>query len=193
MHGMRSVVEAKNFALATTHQGNLQNISMSTVIAIPIMGGLMIIQSSLLSRMPLLQGTADLLLLAIISWALQKRVQTAWQWCIIGGLIFGLVSNLPFAVPLVGYSLATGLALYLRRRVWQTPILAMFVTTFFGTLITLGVALIALGLSGNSLPIPEAINLIILPSLLLNLVIGIPIYALIGDLARWIYPEELEE
>lgn len=193
MLGIRSTVEAKNFTLIATHQAYLQNISMTTLIAIPIMGVLMIIQSSIVSRMPLLEGTADLLLLAIISWALQKRVQTAWQWCIIGGLIFGLVSNLSFAVPVIGYSLATGLALYLRRRVWQTPILAMFVTTFFGTLITLGVALIALGLTGNPIPIPEAINLVILPSLLLNLIIGIPIYALIGDLAQWIYPEELEE
>jgi hypothetical protein len=69
----------------------------------------------------------------------------------------------------------------------------MFVTTFFGTLITLGVALSALSLPRNPLPIPESINLVILPSLLLNLVIGIPIYALIGDLAKWIYPEELVE
>lgn len=193
MQGIRSLVEAKNFTPIATHQAYLQNITMATLIAIPILGGLMIIQSSILSRMPLLQGTADLLLLAIISWALQKRVQTAWQWCIIGGLIFGLVSNLPFAVPVISYSLATGVALYLRRRVWQTPILAMFVTTFFGTLITMGVALIALGITGNSVPLPEATNLVILPSLLLNLVIGIPIYALIGDLAKWIYPEELEE
>ena len=193
MEGIRSPVEVKKFTPNAIYQAQLHIKPMATLIAIPILGGLMIIQSSLLSKMPLLQGTADLILLAIIAWALQKRVQTAWQWCIIGGLIFGLVSNLPIAVPLVGYGLATGLALYLRRRVWQTPILAMFVTTFFGTLFTMVVALIALGLTGNPLPIPEALNLVILPSLLLNLVIGIPIYALIGDLAKWIYPEELEE
>jgi len=165
---------------------------MATLIAIPILSGLMILQSSLVSRIPLLQGTSDLLLLAIIAWALQKRVQTAWQWCIIGGLIFGLVSELPTVVPLIGYGLATGLALYLRRRVWQTPILAMFVTTFFGTMITLGVALIALRLTGDPIPVLEAINLVIFPSLLINLVLGIPVYALIGDLAKWLYPEELE-
>ena len=189
----RSFFEVKDFIPAVIFRAHFQYFSMATVIAIPILGGLMIIQSSLVSRMPLLQGTADLILLAIIAWALQKRVQTAWQWCIIGALIFGLVSNLPVLVPLIGYGLATGMALYLRRRVWQTPILAMFVTTFFGTLITLGVTVIALGIMGTSLPIPQTINLVFLPSLLLNLVIGIPIYALIGDLAKWIYPEELEE
>lgn len=165
---------------------------MATLLAIPILSGLMILQASLVSRIPLLQGTADLLLLAIIAWALQKRVQTAWQWCIIGGLIFGLVSELPLLVPLIGYGLATGLALYLRRRVWQTPILAMFVTTFFGTIITLSVALIALRLANIQIPVPEAINLVFFPSLLINLVLGIPVYALIGDLAKWLYPDELE-
>lgn len=164
---------------------------MTVLIAIPILGGLMILQSSLISRIPLLSGTADLILLAIIAWALQKRVQTAWHWCIIGGLIFGLVSALPLVVPLIGYGLTTGLALYLRRRVWQTPILAMLVTTFFGTLITMGVSLFVLRLVGNPIPIQDALNLIILPSVLLNLVVGIPVYALIGDMANWLYPEEL--
>jgi hypothetical protein len=38
------------------------------------------------SRIPLLHGSADLILLALVAWALQKRVNTAWQWALIGGL-----------------------------------------------------------------------------------------------------------
>ena len=65
---------------------------MAVLIAIPIMGVLAILQSSLVSRLPLLQGTPDLVMLAIIAWALQKRVQTAWQWSIIGGLVVSFYS-----------------------------------------------------------------------------------------------------
>jgi rod shape-determining protein MreD len=152
----------------------------------------MILQTSIISRIPLLFGTADLPLLAIIAWALQKRVRTAWQWSLIGGLMFSLATALPLGVPILGYSLSTGLALILRRRVWQVPILAMFATTFLCTLITQGIALLALRLVGDPIPIGEAFNLIILPSVLINMLLAIPIYALISDLAKWLYPEELE-
>jgi len=134
----------------------------------------------------------DLFLLALAAWALQKRVQTAWQWSIIAGLIFNLVSALPPGVPVLGYGLSTGIALALRRRVWQYPLLAMFVTVFLGTLITHAVSLTALRLAGHPIPVLRAFNLITLPSLLLNLVLAAPAYALINDLAARLYPEPLE-
>jgi rod shape-determining protein MreD len=166
--------------------------TLSTLIAIPVLGGLMILQTSLLSRFPLLQGTSDLVMLAVIAWALQKRVETAWQWAIIGGLIYSLVSALPVGVALIAYSLVTVLALILRRHVWQAPLLAMLVTTFLGTIIMHAVSLVAVLLSGTNLPFGEVVNFITLPSLLLNLLLSIPVYAFINDLAKWLYPEELE-
>jgi len=165
---------------------------MATLIAIPIMTGLMILQSSIISRVPLLQGTPDLLLLAVLAWTLQKRVQTAWQWCIIAAVIFTLVSALPLGAALLGYILSTGVALILRRQVWQIPILALFVAVLLGTFVSQGVSLVALRLVGDPIPILQSFNLVILPSALLNLLFAIPAFALLGDLASWLYPEELE-
>jgi rod shape-determining protein MreD len=165
---------------------------MATLIAIPIFSILLILQSAVISRIALLHGTADLLLLVVIAWALQKRVETAWHWSIIAGLMFSFVSALPIGVAMLGYLLVTGMTLLLRQRVWQVPILAMLVATFLGTLVTQGLALGALRLTGDPLPILQAFNLITLPSILLNLILAIPAYALLGDLAGWLYPEELE-
>lgn len=165
---------------------------MATLISIPVLGILAILQSGLISRLPLLYGTADLILLMIIAWALQKRVDTAWQWCIIGGLVVNIISAVPLGVPLIGYSLTTALALALRRRVWQVPVLAMLLVTFLGTLITQGITLLALRLTGSPIPVPEALNLVILPSFLLNLLFAVPAYALATELAGWLYPEEIK-
>lgn len=165
---------------------------MAVLISIPVLGVLAILQSSLVSRLPLLQGIPDLIMLALIAWSLQKRVQTAWQWSIIGGLVVGVYSAVPFGVYLVGYGLTTGVALVLRRRVWQVPILAMFLVTFLGTLITQSITLLALRLSGSTIPLWDALNLVTLPSILLNLLFAIPIYAVINELAGWLYPEEIE-
>lgn len=165
---------------------------MATFIAIPVIGALAILQAGLISRLPLLHGTADLVLLMVVAWALQKRVETAWQWCIIGGLVVNIISAVPFGMPLLGYSLTTALALALRRRIWQVPILAMFLVTFVGTLITQGITLLALRITGVPIPVPAALNLVILPSVLLNLLLSVPIYFLAGELAGWLYPEEIK-
>jgi rod shape-determining protein MreD len=164
---------------------------LAVLISLPILASLLVAQSAVISRIPLLHGTADLLLLAVIAWALQKRVQSAWHWGIIAGLMVSIVSALPLGVPLLTYPSAVGLALVLRKRVWQVPILAMFVTTFFSTLLTHALAMIVLRLFGNPLPWIEAFNLITLPSIILNLLFAIPAYALLGDLANFLYPEEL--
>jgi rod shape-determining protein MreD len=165
---------------------------MATFISIPIFAALLVLQTAIISRIPLLHGTADLVLLVILAWALQKRVQTAWQWGIIGGLMVGIVTALPFGTSLICYLLAVAMALALRQRVWQVPILAMFVATFFGTLLTHVIAVLSLRFFGDQIPIGDAFSLVTLPSILLNLLLAIPAYALLSDLAHWLYPEELE-
>jgi len=163
----------------------------ATLLAIPILGSLLILQTAVFSQLPLLRGTTDLVMVAIIAWSLQKSVKTAWQWGIIGGLLVSLSTALPFGLPIIGYLLVVGMALLLRQRVWQVPILAMFVATFLGTLITQALTVFVLQFTGTPLAWLESVNMITLPSMLLNLVVAIPAYALLGDLARWLYPEEL--
>lgn len=165
---------------------------MAVLVAIPVLGILAVLQSSLVSRLPLLHGTPDLIMLALITWSMQKKVQTAWQWSIIGGLMSGLYSAVPFGVYLTSYGLITALALVLRRRVWQVPILAVFLVAFLGTLVTHGITLLALRLTGSNIQPWEALNLVTLPSILLNLLFALPIYAVVNEIAGWLYPEEIE-
>ena len=165
---------------------------MPVLIAIPFLTLLVIFQSAIFSQVRILHGTADLVLLALIAWPLQEKVRAAWQWTIIGGLMVSLVSALPLGVPLIGYLMTTGLAGMLKQRVWKVPILAMFVVTFIGTLITHGTSLLALLLKGSSIALIEALNQITLPSLLLNLILAVPMYIIVADLAGWLYPKELE-
>jgi rod shape-determining protein MreD len=165
---------------------------MAFFLAFPILSGLIILQTALVSHMRLLQGAADLILVALIAWAIQKPVRTAWSWGILAGLLVGYVSAIPFGVILVGYLLAVALAVILRQRVWQLPILAMLIATFFGTLLVHLVEILALRLVDTPLPFWEAINLVTLPSILLNLVLALPMYALFNDLANWLYPQPLE-
>jgi hypothetical protein len=131
-------------------------------------------------------------LLALAAWALQERVQSAWAWAVIGGLVIGLASALPFGAMLAGYLAITALALFLRRRVWKVPVLAMFITTFFGTLLTHAITIVVMLVDGARLPLVDSLNLVTLPSLLLNLLLAVPMFVMMGDLASWLHPKEID-
>lgn len=165
---------------------------MATLLAFPILSLAMMLQSAIVSRVTLLDGPADLVLLTLLSWVLQDRVQSIWPWALFAGLAVGWVSALPIWAPLLAYGLAAALAFTLRNRVWQIPILALFTATFFGTLLTHGIAFSVLRAFGTPLDLGQVFNVIVLPSLLLNLILAIPVNGVISEVARWVYPAELE-
>ncbi len=162
-----------------------------SLLGVPIFTILLMLQLAIVSRLPLLQGTADLLMLFVIGWALHERVKHAWQWALVGGIMVSLVSATPFFAPLLAYLMVTGIARLLQRQVWQTPILAMLLMTFIATIIYHGITFVALFFNGTALPIQESISLVTLPSTLLNLILAIPIFVIVNDLAHWLYPVEV--
>jgi rod shape-determining protein MreD len=165
---------------------------MTYLVGFPILAVAVILQSTVFSRVTLLNGPADLVLLIIASWAMQDHPRDEWAWALIGGLLMSLVSALPVWLPFAGYFGVTGLALYFKRRVWQLPLLALFVVVFSGTALINLLSFAALRLSGRSIDLSETLNLILLPSLLLNLLLAIPVHGLITEVSRWVFPRELE-
>jgi len=150
------------------------------------------LQTIVLSSLPLLNGVADLLLLVLVAWGLQDRVKNAWIWAAIGGGMMEFISGMPQFVPLACYLVVMAVARLVRRRVWQTPVLAMFLVTFVGSVASQGIGMAALLAAGTPLAILDSLNLVILPGTLLNLLLALPVYALVVDLAQWLYPEEVE-
>jgi len=164
---------------------------MAYFLAMIVLGASLMIQTGIISRLPLLHGTADLMLLVLLSWVLQERVKAVWFWVLLCGGMVSLVSGLPFFMPVFGYLIVAGLARILRRQVWQVPILAMFVATFVSTLIYHAMSLAVLFVNGTNLPIIDSLTLVTLPSALLNLMLALPVYTVVTDLAHWVSPSEI--
>jgi rod shape-determining protein MreD len=163
---------------------------MKNLIVVPILGLAFLLQVAVLSRINLLSGSADLVLLVLVAWALQEQVESAWHWAGLAGLIAGFVSGLPQFVPVTSYLLAVALARYLLRQIWQTPILALFTVTFFSTMIMHLVTYFGLFLRGTILPVGDVLALITLPSIFLNMLLALPVHSIVRDLALWVYPLE---
>ncbi|MCD4673320.1 MAG: rod shape-determining protein MreD [Anaerolineaceae bacterium] len=161
---------------------------MDKLLAILSVFILLMLQIGIFSNLRLLHGTPDVVLVAVIAWALNERVKTSWIWGIAAGVMVGFVSALPFGAVLAGYIAITGFARYLQKRVWQTPLLAMFISILFGTLLMAGIAIVDLTFGGAAFEVQNAFSQIILPTILLNLMISLPIHFLFIDFADWAYP-----
>jgi hypothetical protein len=161
---------------------------MRNLIAIPVILLSVILQSSVVSRLTLLSGFGDLPLVMLAAWALQDEVDSAWHWSVATGVLVGFVSGVNWLVFVIGYVAVVALAKALRMRVWQAPLLAMFSVTFLGTILTNILSLAVLRLSGVAIPLQDAFGLLTLPGVLLNLLLALPVYAVMRDLAHWAYP-----
>ena len=164
---------------------------MTAFFALPVLGLILVFQTAIINRVPLLQGAPDLLMLVILAWAVQERVKTYWRWSLLSGLLMSFISATPLGVYLAGYLLATSVALLIKQWIWKIPLLAMVIATLVGTLISHLLTLLALNVTGTVVPWLQALNLITLPSALLNISLAVPIYAIVRDIAKWVYPEEI--
>lgn len=161
---------------------------MRNLIAVPVIILAVILQSSVISRVTFLSGFADLPLVMLAAWALQDEVETSWHWAVATGILVGFVSAIFWLVPLLSYLLVIVLAQVFQRRIWQAPLLAMFSITFLGTLGSSLFSLVVLRFSGVSLSVADVLGVLTLPGILLNMLLAIPVFAVMRDLARWVHP-----
>ena len=161
---------------------------MRNLVAIPVLFLAVILQSAVISRVDLLSGVADLPLVMLAAWALQESVDSSWHWAVALGILVGFVSALPWYVPVISYVVVVALAQTLQRRVWQAPLLAMFSVTFLGTIILNILTYLVMQIGGVAMPVGDVLGLLVLPGVLLNMLLAIPIYAMMRDLSRWVYP-----
>lgn len=151
-----------------------------------------IFQSTIISQITLLQGSADLVLLTLLGWVLHEPGEIHWRWGLLAGLLVGAASAVPFWIPVLGYFGAVGFVSFLQSRIWQAPILILVSSTLVGNFLIYGLELGYLGVSGAAFSFTEALNLVLLPSLVLNILAVLPVYALMSELAKLVYPPEVE-
>lgn len=160
------------------------------LVGIPVLGLAIILQTSIIGRINLLNGQADLILLILAAWSLQERVRSAWVWGIAASLGIAFISGVPGYIYPISYVLLIGMGRILAHRVWQAPLLAMFTVTFIATLELLMLTYAVRSLFGISLSLNQSFVQVILPSILLNLLLAIPVHALIRGLANHLHPAE---
>ncbi len=165
---------------------------MARITATILLGMAILLQNSIISRLQMLQGSADLVLLVLVSWVLLADEKNRWHWGLLAGLLVGISSAIPFWIPVISYTGFTLIITWVQRRVWQVPIWMLVTSTFFGTFLILGLEIVYLWLTGVPIDPLEALNIILLPSLVMNMIAVLPVYGLMGEVTKRLYPKEEE-
>ena len=165
---------------------------LSILLSIPVLSIAAILQSAVVSRITILEGSADLVLVLLAAYSLQKSVTTAWQWAVVGGLLVDYLSGLPFGIFLFSYLALTAAALVLRERVWRFSFVMMLLVVLFGTFISHAAALVVLIFQGASLNMLQVIQSVTLPSLVLNFLLSLPVYLLLQDSVQQLQSQEIQ-
>jgi len=163
---------------------------MAVLLSVPLFGILTIIQSAVVSRLPLNQGTADLVLVVLVALALQKVVSQTWLWGLVAGLFVDFFSGLPFGVFSVSYLAVAGLARFLRDRIWRFSFLMQLLLVLVGTLLSHGITYLILFLGGANLPFSTALQSVTLPCIILNFMLSLPVFILTQDVIEQLLPVE---
>ena len=163
---------------------------ISTFMSIPIMLIFSVIQTVAVSRITLMGGSADIILLAIVSWGISEEDSSVYFWALVGGIFISFISAMPTAAVITSYLVIAGISRVFQKVLWQAPILAILLSTFIGTIAKFTIDIIALQLMGIELTLFESIKMALAPNLILNLFILFPIYLIMSDLARRISPKE---
>jgi cell shape-determining protein MreD len=149
-----------------------------------------LLQVTLVWRFTLLAGIPNLVLLVLLTWMLQEHIGADWRWGLLAGLMMDLSSAMPIWVSLAAYVLAAGLAQTLSTRVWRIPLLTLLAATLGATLIIQGVELFYLWLSASPIDLGQAFNLVTLPTVMLNLLLVLPVNAIITELSKSLMPAD---
>lgn len=163
---------------------------MSVILSVPVLSIITILQSAVISRLPLISGTADLMLVVLAAITLQKSVKTAWQWSIVGGLLTDFFSGLPFGLFTVSYLITTGIAHVLRERVWQFSFLMQLLVVLSGIIITHTISYLVLFLQGSSIQFTSVLQAVTMPSIILSFMLSLPVYIIVQDVIEQLKPPE---
>lgn len=165
---------------------------MIAILGIPLVVLLVIIQTTVVSRLNISYGMMDIVLVSLIAVGIHPRSKHIIYWFLLAGFLLAIISPIRLMYPLVPYALTGFLVEYLRKRIWRIPLILMAILTFLGSLISQFTAYLTIYFTQTALPLMDSILQVSLPSITLNILIGLPIYLVIKDWGDTLSPQEVE-
>lgn len=163
---------------------------MSIIISVPVLLLLLILQTTIASEFTLIHGVADLLLVWLAAWGITSKDRSGYLLAFFAGGLASYVSALPWYVFPLAYLSVIFLGRFVFNQLWQSPMLSMFAITLVASILLYIFTLIGLRINGTDYSWKVSLTNVIIPSVFLNLLLAIPMFAIVRDFSGWIFRSE---
>jgi hypothetical protein len=163
-----------------------------SLIGIPLVLLLVIIQTTVMSRLGISNGAIDLVMISLIAVGIHNKTKHTVYWFLWGGFLLSIISAIRFMFPIIPFFLIGVLVEYSKKRIGRVPIMLMLLLIFISTLIVHIFAFFTIYVTSAPLPPGESFMQVVLPSIALNIFFGVLIYLLVHDWYEVLLPAEEE-
>jgi len=152
------------------------------------------IQMAIFSQFTIQSGKADLILLVVIALGLQPEISKLDNviFSMFAGVLIGFISAEPFWIVVIVYFFALYFSLFLKERLPQIPILSMFFCSIVFMTIHILIQAVYYQFLGLRIDFQTSFQSLILPSLMINIIATLPIFLVVSEVRRIVFPS-LEE
>jgi len=166
---------------------------MGSFLSLPIMMLAAALQVTVLPQISFLGGRPDLVLLVIVSWALNSTLEQAVLWAFVGGICKDLLSAAPIGTSVIGLILIVFAIHAIREQLFSVGIFTLIWVSLIGTIIQELSVFIILLLSGFQPEFASQLGygvlidqfrLFIVPTIVYNLIGIIPVYVIVRVIQR---------
>ncbi len=164
---------------------------MSLYFTIPFLALLAIFQATAAPQIAIASGHPDLLLLCVMSWELVQARGEGYSWALIGGISLDLIGGGPFGASILGLLAVTLVADLLGGGLFRHRVVVPLITAVASTFAFHGVYLLVLALFGWKIDLGDALLRVMLPSALINMVLGPLAYRVMAALHQRVNPSGL--
>ena len=147
------------------------------------------LELAVVSRLPLQNGIADIVLLFVIAWSLNREAKNYYIPTLIAGGITSFISSIPFPSAIVSYLLAAFMTRSLVKRLWEMPVFSMLIITVLATFTQHLIYILILQIQGSNVPFLYSLEVITLPSVFINIILALPVYLIVHDAQKMVYRE----
>ena len=162
---------------------------MATYIGIPILLLAAVINATIMPELRLGNGTADLVFLLVMSWALLADVRDAMLWAVIGGMLQDVLSIAPLGTSALGLVIVAFAADAVFGTVSRGNLIVPLVVAGVGTFVYQMITLLLLRMLGlSAVGLGQGLVYVMVPSTIMNVLLILPVFRLMGAVHRRAFP-----
>ncbi len=164
---------------------------MIYLVGVPTLAALGVLQATVFAQVRVLDGAPDLVLLAVVGWGITGHPRQAMSLGLIGGLILDLLSGLPLGVSSLPLILSAYIVSIGEGRFWEVHFLMPLGAVLAASIVYHGAGLGVLFILGRSPDLTFALSRVVLPSVVLNILLALPMAQMAQGLEARLYPPEV--